>query len=438
VTSPHKKIRHPLVWVPSLYFAQGLPYAVVSTMALFMYKKMGVPNTQITEWLALLGMAWVVKPLWSPFLEVIKSKKAVVILFQVVGGFSLLATAYTLRLPGFFTASIACLALTAFSSATHDIASDGSYIENLSTHEQSLYSGWQGAFWNGGKLLVRGGLVWLAGQLESTLSVDEVWAVVMAIPGCILLVLAVYHTWAMPSVRTVVTQSVSVQFIATTMLDVIITFFKKPGIWLAVAFIILFRAGEGQVQTIGNLFLIEARATGGLGLSTSEVATVYGTFGTVAFIAGSILGGYFAAWRGLKKAMFLMILAMNVPNLTFWYLSAYLPTNIYLITGILSFEMLGYGFGFVGLTLYIMQVVAPGKYPTAHYALGTGIMQLGFLLFQWKSGAIQEWMGYHNFFIWGVVSALPVLIMSLLVKIDVKEKGSLVEDDDPEPVAVPG
>lgn len=418
---------HPLGWVPTLYFAQGLPFAVVAIMASIMYKKLGVSNEQIAYWTGLLGLAWVIKPVWSPFLEIIRSKKAVVVSFQVLGGICLLATAFVLQTPGFFTLSIAFLALTSFASATHDIAADGLYIENLTMQQQALYSGWLGAFWNGGKLFVQGGLVTLAGYLEATMSASSAWTIVMAVPGVILLLLATYHMWAMPPLHKITKADVTVAGIARTLQDVIVTFFAKPGIWLAVAFIILFRAGEGQVQTIGRLFLIEARDKGGLGLSTSDMGIAYGTFATLAFIGGSILGGYFAAWRGLRKSLFILIVAMNLPNLTFWYLSAYLPTDIYLITAVLSVEMFGYGFGFTGLILYIMQVVAPGKYPTAHYALGTGIMQLGFVLFQMMSGKIQTYLGYHDFFIWGVASALPVLILSLIVKIEDKNQdGTLV------------
>jgi PAT family beta-lactamase induction signal transducer AmpG len=239
------------------------------------------------------------------------------------------------------------------------------------------------------------------------------------------LALAAYHWVMIPSRKNDAEQNVSMRYVATTLIDVIRTFFQKSGIWMAIAFTILFRAGEGQLQAVGRLFLIEARDHGGLGLTTSEVGIAYGTFATLAFIGGSIFGGYFADRRGLKKSMFIMILAMNVPNLTFWYLSAFLPTNIYLITAVLSIEMLGYGFGYTGLILYMMQVIAPGKYPTAHYALATGIMALGFNVFQMYAGRIQESLGYHNFFIWCVASALPVLILSLIVKIDVKEKTAI-------------
>jgi PAT family beta-lactamase induction signal transducer AmpG len=432
-----RKPRHPLVWVPTLYFAQGLPFAVVAIMAATMYQRLGIPNAEITAWTGLLLSAWTFKPLWSPFLEVIRSKKAVVIAFQLLGGLTLLAVAYSLRLPGFFTTSVAIFALTAFSSATHDIACDGLYIENLSTQQQALYSGWLGAFWNGAKLFIIGGMVWLAGDLEKTMSTHEAWTIVVSIPGFILIGLAVYHLFFMPPMHQITPKEISINFVARTMGDVLLTYIRKPGIWLAILFIILYRASEGLVQPIGRLFLLDAVEKGGLGLSTQEMGILYGTVGTVTFIAGSIFGGYFAALRGLRKSMLIMILAMNVPNLTFWYLSAYHPgaDHIYLIGSMLSLEMFGFGFGSTGLTLYMMQVIAPGKYPTAHYALCTGIMNLGLQMFGMPSGKIQSWLGYHDFFILGVAAAIPVLVMSFFMDINVKEKGELVEEeDDAEPI----
>jgi PAT family beta-lactamase induction signal transducer AmpG len=424
VKAKSKPIRHPLVWVPSLYLAEGLPYSVVMLMAGIMYKKMGISNVEITEWISLLSFAWVIKPFLSPFLEVIRSKKAVVVAFEALGGIFLLATAFTLHLPGFFTYSMAMLAIVAFSSTTHDIAADGLYIQNLSNKQQAMYVGWQSTFWNAGKLLVQGGFVYLAGELEIQIGITSAWSIAIAVPGVILLILAIYHLWAAPPIETITTQDVTISFIARTMQDVIVTFFQKKGIWLAILFIILFRVAEGQVSTISRLFLIDSRAKGGLGLTTSEMGIAYGTFSSLAFMGGGILGGYFGAWRGLKKSMFLLILIMNTPNIIFWYLSAYLPTNMYLITIALSIEMFGFGFGFVGLMLYLMQVVAPGKYVTAHYAVGTGIMALGLTLSTMASGRIQAWLGYHDFFIWGVVAAVPVLILSLVVALPDKPKSA--------------
>ena len=417
--------RHPVVWVPSLYFAQGLPWAIVSIIAGIMYKKMGISNEQIAYWTGLLGFAWVVKPLWSPFLEMVSSPKKVVVAFQLIGGVALLTCALVLHLPGFFTFSIAILAVSAFSSATHDIAADGTYISNLNKAQQAMYSGWLGAFWNGGKLFAQGGLVTLAGMLEPRVGVVKAWSLVMAVPGAILLALAFYHMWAMPGKKNHDAGTLSFRAVALTLQDVLLDFFAKPGIWFSVAFIILFRAGEGLVQTVGRLFLIEALDKGGLGLSTTEVGLAYGTVATLMFIGGSILGGYFVAWKGLKKTLFILILMMNVPNLTFWYMSAFHPSDIYFISGILSVEMFGYGFGFTGLIVYIMHVVAPGKYPTAHYALGTGIMALGLTVFQMLSGKVQAALGYQAFFVLGVLACIPVLVMAALAKIPETRSGSM-------------
>jgi PAT family beta-lactamase induction signal transducer AmpG len=429
--------RHPLVWVPTLYFAQGLPFAVVAIMASIMYKKMGISNEDITYWTGMMGFAWVFKPLWSPLLEAARSKKAVVVACQALGGAALLTTALVLPLQGFFTFSVAILTLVAFTSATHDIVADGIYIDRLSKFQQTIYSGWLGAFWNGGKLFVQGALVGLAGELEGRLSQAASWSITTAVAGIILILAALYHAWAVPAVTIERQERVTLDFIGKTTWDVLVTFCKKPGVLVAVAFIILFRLGEGQVQTIGRLFLLEPRATGGLGLSTTDMAVAYGAFSTLAFIGGSILGGYFAAWLGLKRAMFPLILAMNFPSLTFLYLAIYVPTDIYLVTAALCVEMFGYGFGFVGLTLYIMQVVAPGKYKTAHYAVGTGVMALGFNVAQMASGKIQALLGYQNFFIWGVASAIPVLVMSLLVPMPGKTTANSEEEANPDGAEAP-
>jgi len=197
---------------------------------------------------------------------------------------------------------------------------------------------------------------------------------------------------------------------------VIADFLKKPGIWLAILFIVLFRFAEGQVQTIGPLFLIEARDKGGLGLTTEQVGGIYGTAGTAAFLVGSILGGYFTAWLGLKRAMPVLIIAMAIPNATFYYLSTALPPDLFHIGFAISVEMFGYGFGFVGMILYIMQAVAPGRFQTAHYALGSGVMQLGFILSKTISGDIQMAMGYEHFFLWTIVCGLPALLLMFFVK----------------------
>ena len=408
--------RHPLAWVPTLYLAQGLPFYSVALVAGLMFKSMGVPNEQIARWTGVLGLAWVFKALWSPFLELASSKKRVVVVLQVTGGIALGVLSFALQLPAWFALAIGLLAVVALASSTHDIAADGLYIASLSARQQAAYAGWQGAFFNGAKFLSLGGLVILAGFLEQRVGASAAWATVFALLGALLAGLGLYHAWALPGTLTPAAVGASMRGAADVLVDVVRAFFAKPGIWMGIVFILLFRLAEGQVQTIGPLFLRDARALGGLGLSTQEVGAIYGTAGTAAFLVGSILGGWFTSRVGLARAMLVLILAMNVPNLVFWYLSAMQPDSLGWITAALSLEMFGYGFGFVGMILFIMQVIAPGRYQTAHYALGSGFMQLGFVLSKVVSGDIQLLLGYRHFFLWVVLSALPVLVLTRFVK----------------------
>ena len=428
-TAPGK--RSPMFWVPTLYLAEGLPFYAVALIAGLMFKSLGVPNDQIARWTGLVGLAWVFKPLWSPFLEAAPSKKLIVIVFQFVSAGGLGLVALALQLPVYFAASIAVLALVAFSAATHDIAADGLYIASLSAKEQAAYAGWQGAFFNAAKFMSLGGLVILAGYFEKRMAVAHAWTIIFAMLAAMMGALGLYHLWSLPGTRNVA-RSPGAAGIAQTLWDVIVEFFRKPGIWLAILFIILFRAGEGQIQTIGPLFLREARNLGGLGLTTAEVGAVYGTVGTVAFVVGSIAGGYFTSWLSLKRAILWLILAVNLPNLAFYLLSYFQPTDLSVIGAALSVEMFGYGFGFVGLILYMMQVVAPGKYQTAHYAFSTGIMQLGFVLFKLFSGDIQISLGYQHFFIWVMLCAIPVAVLSQIIPMTARPQP---EQEQPAPQA---
>jgi PAT family beta-lactamase induction signal transducer AmpG len=414
------KTRHPLAWVPSLYLAQGLPFYSVALVAGLMFKSMGVPNEQIARWTGVLGLAWVFKALWSPFLELFRSKKRIVVVLQVTGGIALGVLALALQLPAWFALAIALLGVVSLASSTHDIAADGLYIASLSAKQQAAYAGWQGAFFNGAKFLSLGGLVILAGHLEQSIGPQAAWATVFGLLGALMAGLGLYHAWALPGPQSSppAGHGATVRATVDVLVDVIRAFFAKPGIWLGILFILLFRTAEGQVQTIGPLFLRDARALGGMGLSTQEVGAIYGTAGTAAFLIGSILGGYFTSWIGLKRAMPWLILAMNVPNLVFYYLGMAQPDSLGVVTAALAAEMFGYGFGFVGMILFIMQVIAAGPYQTAHYALGSGFMQLGFVLSKVVSGDIQQALGYRHFFLWVVLSALPVLVLTRFVRLE--------------------
>ena len=412
--------RSPITWVPSLYFVQGLQFFVVMLIAGLMFKSMGVANDQIARWTGLLGLAWAIKPVWSPFLELARSKKLIVVAMQFTGAVGLALMALALQLPMYFAAAIAVLFLLAYASATHDIACDGLYMAALDNKSQAAYAGWQGAFFNASKFLTLGGLLVLAGFLEKKIGVFNAWSSIFVLLSVLLALLASYNAWALPGTLNTEHADLTAASVFKTLAEVVADFLQKPGIWLAILFIVLFRFAEGQVQTIGPLFLIEGRDKGGLGLTTEQVGGIYGTAGTAAFLAGSILGGYFTAWLGLKRAMVFLILAMAVPNLVFYYLSVSLPGDLFHIGAAVSIEMFGYGFGFVGMILYIMQAVAPGKFQTAHYALGSGVMQLGFILSKTISGDIQLAMGYQQFFLWTIACGVPALLLMFFVKIPAK------------------
>jgi PAT family beta-lactamase induction signal transducer AmpG len=290
-------------------------------------------------------------------------------------------------------------------------------MATLDTKQQAAYAGWQGAFFNASKFLTLGGLLVLAGTLEKQIGVFNAWSVIFLALSVLLAGLASYNAWVLPGTLNTDHADLSVTGVIETLKEVIRDFLQKPGIWMAILFIVLFRFAEGQVQTIGPLFLIEARDKGGLGLTTEQVGGIYGTVGTAAFLVGSILGGYFTSWLGLKRAMPILILAMAIPNVVFYYLSSNLPTGMFQIGFAVGVEMFGYGFGFVGMILYIMQAVAPGKFQTAHYALGSGVMQLGFILSKTISGDIQLALGYQHFFLWTILCGAPALLALFFVRI---------------------
>lgn len=413
--------RSPIRWVPSLYFVQGMQFFVVMLIAGLMFKNMGVANDQIARWTGLLGLAWAFKPLWSPFLEMARSKKLIVVAMQFTSAAGLAAMALALQLPAYFAAAIAVLFVLAYASATHDIACDGLYMASLSDKQQAAYAGWQGAFFNASKFLTLGGLLVLAGALEKQFGVFNAWSAIFVLLAVLLALLAAYNAWALPGALNTEHADLTVAGVWDTLREVVADFLQKPGIWLAILFIVLFRFAEGQVQTIGPLFLIEARGKGGLGLTTEQVGGIYGTVGTAAFLVGSILGGYFTSWLSLRRAMPVLIIAMAVPNAVFYYLATVLPQDLLHIGLAVAVEMAGYGFGFVGMILFIMQAVAPGRFQTAHYALGSGVMQLGFIFSKTISGDIQMRLGYADFFLWTILCGIPALVLMAFVKFPANE-----------------
>jgi MFS transporter, PAT family, beta-lactamase induction signal transducer AmpG len=413
-TEKTKQIK-PAFWVPTAYFAMGLPFVVLAQSTALMYKNMGVSDTQITFWTSLIMIPWTLKPLWSPVLEMFKSKKFFVVTSQFVTGITFALVALSLPFPNFFTYSIALLGIIAFSGATNDIATDGVYLNVLSPKLQAEYIGWQGASYNIGKLVAYGGFVTLAGILEDRMGVVNAWVSVMLGIGAVMALTGLYHTRMLPRGGTTTTNVTSLKNGFETLWDVLKTFFQKKYIYWSIAFIILYRFAEGFAIKIAPLFFKAAVAEGGLGLSTTQIGVIYGTFGTVAFVLGSILGGYFIAQKGLKKALIFLVSAFNIPFAVYAGLAFYQPDSVIIVGAAVVLEYFGYGFGFVGLMLFMMQQVAPGKYKMAHYAFATGINNLGFMIPSMLSGYFSDMLGYKIFFIWVLVATIPAFFAAWFV-----------------------
>ena len=406
--------KHAAFWVPTLYTAEGLPFVVVNVVSVLMYKSLGLTDTEIAFFTSLVAIPWALKPIWGPLMEMFKTKKYFVLATQFAGGISFGLLALSLHLPSYFAWSIVFFGLIAINSAVHDTAADGIYISVLSDSEQSKYVGWQGAFYNVGKILSQGAFVYLAGVLETSVGVVTAWAIVMGSFGGILLLMSLYHYFMLPTGGSAGTVK-SFKEVAGTFGDVVVTFFQKKYILWAVVFLVLYRFAEGQAIKIVPLFMRAAREQGGLGLSTEEIGVLYGLFPPFAFILGSVLSGYFTARRGLRKALIVLCAFFNIPFGVYTFLAIAQPEEFLTISSLVVFEYFGYGFGFVGLTLFMMQQIAPGKYKMAHYALATSLMQLGFLLPSMISGWMSDLLGYQSFFIWVMFATIPSFLITWLV-----------------------
>lgn len=396
----------PAWWVPTLYFSEGLPYMAAATVSVLMYKDLGINNAEIAFFTTLVMWPWSFKPLWSPVLEMFKTKKYFVVATQLIGGVVFGFLAFSLSLEGFFQYSLVLFAIIAFNSATHDIAADGVYISTLNYDEQARFVGWQGAFYNIAKVLSQGGLVWLAGVLAKQHGVVPAWMLVMGLFGVILSGMSVYHYKMLPS-GGVNNPVRSLREAFHTFADVIKNFFEKKYILWGILFVVLFRFAEGQLVKIVPLFLKDARAVGGLGLDNEQIGLAYGVFGAAAFVVGSVLGGYFVKRCGLKNSLIWLAVLFNIPDVVYAVLAFAQPENLVIISGLIMTEWFGYGFGFVGVILFMMQQIAPGKYKMAHYAIATALMGVGFMLPSMISGYISEWLGYKNFFLWVMLATIP-------------------------------
>ena len=386
-TASQRKTINPACWVPTAYFAMGLPFIAINLVSVFMFKDLGISDTQIAFWTSLIMMPWTLKFLWSPFLEMYRTKKFFVLITELLSGVLFGVVAFSLFFDYFFAISISTMAVIAFSGATHDIACDGVYMAELNKEDQAKYIGVQGAFYNVAKLVANGGLVAMAGALAEHFGAIEgasidankgayssAWMIIFGVIAAIMVLIGIY-----------------------------------------ICFIILYRLAEGFIMKIAPLFLRASRDVGGLGLSLTEIGTLNGIFGSAAFVLGSLLAGIYVSKFGLKKTLFTLCCIFNLPFVAYTFLAVAQPTNVYLIGTCITMEYFGYGFGFVGLTLFMMQQIAPGKHQMSHYAFASGIMNLGVMFPGMVSGYLSDLLGYRNFFIYVLIATIPAFLITYFI-----------------------
>lgn len=393
----------------------GLPNLVLGgTLASLLYKQMGFSDSEIAFWTGLIILPWSFKPLWGPFMELYKTKRYYIYTSQLLCGILFAAAAASLYSSHFFGISLSLFFVLAFAGATQDIAADGLYMQELSEKEQAQYVGWQGTFYNFAKLFSNGGMVFLLGILTTSLGGVKAWTILLLIYAGVMILLGAYNRQQLPPQATPPPKNSSEVWLALK--DVMVSFFAKKNIWWGIAFIVLYRFAEGQAIKIMPLFFKAKLEDGGLALQDAQLGMLAGIYGTIAFVLGSILAGYFVAKRGLNRTTLLILCAaFNLPFATYAYLAITQTQNMWLIGSAVSIEHFGYGFGFIGIILFIMQQIAPGKYQMAHYAFGSAITYFGYTLASMVSGLVSDYLGYKQFFIWVLIATIPAFLVTALV-----------------------
>ena len=414
-----KNTRSPWAWIPSLYFAEGLPYIAIMTISVIMYKRMGISNAEIAFYTGWLNLPWVIKPLWSPFVDLLSTKRWWIVCMQLLLGAGFAGVAFMLPTSFFFQTTLAFFWLMAFSSATHDIAADGFYILALSSREQALFVGIRSTFYRIATIAGQGLLVMLAGWLEKHCgSVPMAWSLTFYIAAALFLAVALYHGKVLPRPDTDrAVHNLTGKNILKNFIHEFTTFFQKPQAKVALLFMLFYRFPEAQLAKICNLFLIDPVEQGGLGLTTEEVGLVQGTVGIIGLTLGGILGGIAASKGGLRQWLWPMVWAISLPDLVYVYLSYALPDSLYLIGGCIFIEQFGYGFGFTAYMLYLIYY-ARGEHSTAHYAICTAFMALGMMLPSMVAGWLQELLGYQHFFWWVMLCCGVTFLVTSKLRID--------------------
>ena len=415
--STNQRTRSVWWWIPTLYFGQGIPYVAVMLLSVILYKNMGVSNTEIALYTSWLYLPFVIKPLWSPFVDMFRSKRWWIVWLELVIGAAFALVALTLPLDNFFRITLAVFWLLAFSAATHDIASDGFYMLGLVPHQQAAYVGIRSTFFRLSMITGQGGLVYLAGKFtEVTGNLTLAWCIVFSLLSAMFLSLFAYHSLSLPRPANDVAR-IDSGSMAKTFVLIFAKFLKKKEIVSILLFLLLYRFAEAQLVKIAPVFMLDSPEKGGLGLSTATVGVIYGTIGMIALSIGGMLSAYLISRHGMKRWLWIMALAIHVPNLAFVYLAVALPSNVNVIASLVAAEQFGYGFGFTSYVLFMI-MTAKGEHQTAHYAICTGFMALGMMLPGMVSGWLQTQLGYANFFIWVCVATIPGFLVTGLIKIE--------------------
>lgn len=411
--------RTPWAWVPTLYFAEGVPYVAVMTISLIMYKRLGLSNTDITLYTSWLYLPWVIKPLWSPFVDMLRSKRWWIVTMQVLIAAALGGVAFTIPGPWWLQGSLCFFWLIAFSSATHDIAADGFYMLGLDQHEQAYFVGIRSTFYRIATIFSSGLLVGLAGALQVlTRNIRYSWSLVFYLMAGLFIGLWLYHHWILPKPTEDGEKSKKTAGeIITEFKQTVVTFFQKPQVWAGICFMLFYRMPEGLLAKVSALFLVDAPHNGGLGLSDGEYGLVQGTVGVIGLTLGGILGGIAASRDGLKKWLWPMVMAITLPDVVYVYLSYVMPSNLLTINVCVFIEQFGYGFGFSAYMLYLIYY-SQGDHKTSHYALCTAFMALSMMIPGLFAGALQEAVGYQAFFLIVIAACSLTYIVTAFLKID--------------------
>ncbi|MEH2014030.1 MFS transporter [Nostoc sp.] len=410
----------PWTFIPTLYFTSGIPYVIINTVSVIFYKKLGIDNTQITLWTSFLYLPWVIKMFWGPIVDIYSTKRKWILYTQFAMFCCLGLIAFSLQLPNFFFISLATLTIGAFISATYDIATDGFYLLALSPEQQAFFVGIRSLFYRLAVIFGSGILVVLAGQLEVSLNnIPLSWTIAIGFSALILAIVFIFHRLILPSPESDNWQQIQARE-NIPFWSIISSYFAQEKIIAILAFILLYRFGEAMLVKIASLFLLDKLEVGGLGLSTSDVGLVYGTFGVISLILGGIFGGLLISKYGLKKCLLPMALALNLPDVFYVYM-AYTKPSLTLVYPLVSLEQFGYGFGFTAFSVYLMYI-CQGEYKTSHFAISTGIMALGMMLPGLISGYLQKAFGYPLFFILVCLLTIPGMIALFFIPLKSEPK----------------